>query len=135
MTNFSIEMLDDLPVILTTYFEDYGGSDDVVAFSKQLIPMFDRATEKLYHLIDMRRATLSFNDIMTSTDYCIKRPEGFANHPNFQAFALITERKMFQSIAKGLGTATFGNLNVPVVPTVEEALAWVRRDCAMRRTA
>lgn len=135
MANFTIEKLDGLPVILTTYGENYGGSDDVAAFSRQLIPLFDSATEKTYHLIDMLDAKLSFNDVMMSTDYCIRRPEGFANHPNFQAMVFISNNKMFHSIARGLGTATFGSMTVPVVPSVDDALAWVRRDHAVRRTA
>lgn len=81
--HYSVEKRADLPVVIAEYFEDFGGDDDVNGVGEALHAVFDQLDHDAYIILDVRRATLSFNDMMLTTkrSFFIENP--LSKHPRF----------------------------------------------------
>ncbi|MCA9895011.1 MAG: STAS/SEC14 domain-containing protein [Anaerolineae bacterium] len=132
MANYVIECLLDLPVVMVTYQPGYGGDEDIAAFADAVIDVFENLDYKAYLMFNMSSAKLSFNDIMQSAQRILRSENSPIKHPNFIALGMITDSKMFRTVAKGLNSAAFGNIKVQVFATRDEALAWARMENAKR---
>ncbi|MCA9884599.1 MAG: hypothetical protein KC546_09845 [Anaerolineae bacterium] len=130
--HYSVEKRADLPVVIAEYFEDFGGDDDVNGVGEALHAVFDQLDHDAYIILDVRRATLSFNDMMLTTkrSFFIENP--LSKHPRFLKTIILTESKIIIRFASGLNSAPFGNMHVPIYVTLEEAIDWIRSDLRKR---
>ena len=81
------------------------------------------ATEcPLFFIVDMSQVPITVEGVIRSANQMARGPNAPLHHPMCKGVALVTAERIAQLIARGLQTETFGNLNVRVCDSVEEAL-------------
>lgn len=124
--SYEVSLLPDEPIILVVWHEDFVLTVDLIPAIKEMHQLLDSVTEPYYMISDSTRPTIRFDDLLVGAYYAVKGPNPIFKHPNFAGITLISHQKFAEIMAKGMKTATFGYMDVPVVHTMEEALAVAR---------
>lgn len=126
----SIEVLDDLPVLIVRFEEGFGGSEDIKAYVHDLGQAYDSLEKKVYNITDTRNLSLTFDKVMEFLRVSMRDNQNLTRHPMKLGNIVVTSSSFYQAIIKGLRSATFGNMNIQVFESLDEALNWVRTQAA-----
>ncbi len=124
---YKIERFNDLPMILSNWDADFSVGNDLVTYNTELATMLDAETHPVYHIVDMREVKMTFTDVMSAIQIGIKGEQATANHRNIKQIVVVTHSRMINMAAKGLNTVSFGNIDMAVFETVEDAIGYVRQ--------
>ncbi|MEM6530801.1 MAG: hypothetical protein AAF653_21065, partial [Chloroflexota bacterium] len=69
-------------------------------------------------------------DILKGATIATREEKPVFQHPMIEHLVFVTTNRALQMAAKGLNTATFGNVSIDVFETLDEALAFARHDAA-----
>ncbi len=128
--NHTITVMDDLPVLLVQFERAFGSSEDIETYVNTLQEAYDALEKKVYNITDTRNLSLSFDKVMEFLRVSMRSNTSLTNHPMKLGNIVITSSGFYQAIITGLRSATFGNMNIQVFDSVDEALAWVREQAA-----
>jgi len=126
MQRYTIEHHKDLPVIFTTYDVEFGGRDDVLAYSDDIAKVYANLKTPVYHIGDFRYVNLSMQDIMLSIKRGVHSSDSIVRSPMHLRMIIVTENKFYITIVNTMLKAPFSLMNAHVCRTVDEALDWVR---------
>jgi hypothetical protein len=72
---------------------------------------------------DLRNVRLDFEDILAGGSI-VRSGDGkaFVNHPKLLKSMVVFNNRVMEMTVKGLSSATFGSLDIPLFQSVEEAL-------------
>ena len=124
---YKIERFNDLPMILSIWDADFSVSNDLITYNTELATLLDAETHPVYHIVDMREVKMTFTDVMSAIQIGVKGEQATANHPNIRQIVVVTHSRMINMAAKGLNTMSFGNIDMAVFETVEDAVGYVRQ--------
>ena len=127
---FTLEKRNDVNVVIATFDAEFQGEDQIKAYAKDSRELYDGLDSPVYLIIDCTDLNFSFNDVMTMIKDGVLGEHTIVNHPMNKGISLITDKRFYQMAAKGLNTASFGNLQIEIFKTVDEAIAWVREQVA-----
>ncbi len=127
---YKIEVLSDLPVLITSFEEDFGSTEDIESYIAELVATYDSLDHKVYAITDTTNLKLTFDKVMEFLRVALRTDENLNRHPNKIGNIVITTSNFYQAVIKGLRTASFGNMQLEVFDSRESALSWVRDQAA-----
>ncbi len=131
MTPYTFEVFPDEPIFVITLLPDFSLARDLAEEHAMVRQFLDQADKRYFYVLDIRQATLGVEDVISAANSgALGRGSSGTGqdeipvwkHPNVQGRALITENGLIKLAAKGLNSRAFGNLDVTIVSTLEEAL-------------
>jgi len=126
MQHYTIERLEDLPVILTVYHAEFGGRDDVLAYSEDIARTFANLKTPMYNVSDFRNIKLSMSDILLSIKRGANSDDSILKSPMHTAMVMITKNMFYTTVVNTMLKAPFNLPNVYICETLDEALELVR---------
>ena len=121
---YHIEKLPGKPIIVAALKADFNIADDWEEFISEIMALLDDQPEPVFYISDLRQASFNFNDLLAGTNLATRGSSAVLKHPNVRENLVITTSSMLKLAAKGLNSVTFGNIDVKVFDSVEEALAY-----------
>lgn len=129
MATYSIERLEDLPVLLGTWFENFNFTTDARPFSSEIHHQLDQQDSPVYYVLDMtRHDKMNLDDITQGASMGSRESDPNFLHRNTIGVILVTNKPAVKAAARGLRSDTFGNVNAHAFSTLEEALDFVREN-------
>ena len=105
-----------------TLHEGWDTPEEINARTADIQRILQEAEEPVRLVIDASRIPITIEGLILSANQMARGANAPFHHPMCKGIALVTPERIAQFIARGLQTATFGNLNVSVYSTVEQAL-------------
>lgn len=129
MTTYTIEHLDDLPVILATWHADFDWTRDNKTYSVEMRQYLDAVERPVYYVFDLRAYGLwQFNDLLEAATAAAGDRNTNFHHDNVIRVLLVSEDEILASVADSMRSDAFGNANVDYFKGLDDALDMVRRE-------
>ena len=123
--SFKVEKLPNEPVILFTIFEDYDLLSEIGTAHQMVENLLEAQTAPVF-LVHEIKAPVSLEELIVGANPESHGRKPVWQHPNVRKFIVITTNAAMLAAAEGMGSEAFGNINIMVVGTLDEALAHVR---------
>ena len=114
------------PFILLTVNPDYNMAEELAISNQTVANLLDQSSEKQVYIIHFKNK-LSLDEIITGANRVGRGENSLWHHPNIKKIILITNSAAIRVSAQGMSSDTFGNLNVAVVASLDEALHHARQ--------
>lgn len=108
-------------VIVVAWFEDFDSKTEFEPYNKELKSLLDQIDQPVGVIFDMTRSKLGIEDVISAANSA-RREDAAVKHPNVSKMVVVAHNKLIQTAAKGMNSLTFGNMNMDVVATREEAI-------------
>lgn len=128
--SYTIEVNQNQNTLISTWHEDFNFKTEINAFIEELTPILDALPTSVYMVnlfIDLK---LSFNDIMTGASMATRGKTSVFHHANVKQVIFITQDRTLSLAAKGLNSVSFGNVDIKVFKTLDEAMDFIRSEAA-----
>lgn len=124
---YTLELRKDLATIFGTIRLPLNIMDELPTASQEVMHILDQSNRPLYYISDVSQLadSLTLDDLIKAANVLVRGPYAFASHPNFRALILITNDSLTSLAATGLRSDSFGNVQVEIFATMEDALAFV----------
>jgi hypothetical protein len=123
----TITILDTHPVVLTTIQEGYNIAIDWPEGQPEVRKILDTHPSPLFIINDIRALKLSVDQLIMAANHGGRGEDPLWRHPNALGVYFITTSKAIEIAAAGMHSAAFGNIDVRVFHTVEDALQNIDR--------
>ena len=124
---FTIQKLPDEPIILATLSSAYRLADHAGLPTAAITTLLEEADAPCYLIFDLRDIKPpSVDQIIQVANRSSRGSESLLHHDKIKQAILVSTSKIVELAAKGLRHDVFGNVNILVLPTVDEALAYAR---------
>jgi len=128
---FTVERVPGVPAVIMSYEDDFSFTEEGDALMQELYAVLDATPEPLYMInVEMMGHMSSFNEVLSATSKVTRGDQPLLQHPNLRKPIWVTNSKLALAVVRGLNTVTFGNVDILVFNTLEEALGWVRENAA-----
>lgn len=120
---FSIDKVPDAPIVILVHESNHAMSEmgDVI---DALAAALDAQPVPIFLVIDIRGLTMGLDDMTSAATTATRGPGALLHHPNVRENLLISKAGLIKLGAQGLRSATFGQVNVRVFDTTEQALEY-----------
>ncbi len=135
MKNYEIEVIPDARVIAVHVTPEYSIARDMPVSRVESKALLDAATEKHFYVLDITHLSVSLEEMIAASnlgargkavDMQVEDDTPLWHHPNIIENVVVSKSGIIKLAAKGLSSNAFGNLNIKVVETMEDALAYCR---------
>ncbi len=123
---YTIEVLPGEPILVEVWQKDFEMGSHAAKFLTDITKVLDEAQEPMTNIVDMRLASVGLDDVILGANLAT-RLTAFTKHPKLRRSIFVTTSKMIALAARGLNSPVFGNRQVYVCDTVEEAIAKARQ--------
>ena len=121
--SFNIEIFPDAPIMLCTFHHDFDTGKELPALTDECYAVLDAASEPLHFITDSLAYSFSVDDVIDAVGAATYGHKAPFIHENVREVIWVTESKLLELAARGMNTSAFGNIEVKVFSTMEEALA------------
>lgn len=120
---YTMELLDDQQILLYTTLESYNPERDLLRAIAETREILDSVIEPVYGINDYRKLKLSLDDLIQGAAALTQGDDPLWKHPNLKKLIMIISDTdvVLRLTAEGLGHDVFGNINIEVVTSLEEA--------------
>jgi hypothetical protein len=121
--SYTFTQLDDGHIILFTAGADFNLKVEGEQYIRELRGLVESGPDRMVAITDVRNISMDFEDVLAgggmarSTD-----TKAFLQHPNLLKSLVVFSSRVIEMTVKGLSSATFGSLDIPLYTTLEEAL-------------
>ena len=129
---YGIEKLTNEPIILATMSPKYSVGRDMTNSDNEIRIMLDAGQEDMFVIADIRQVSLSFNNVMIGSSKGARTQAALWHHPKIKKMIFISNSNIVKLAARGLNSPFYGNLNVKVFETPEQALVYCRAQDAIK---
>jgi hypothetical protein len=118
--SYSIERLEDHPVLLITYNADFQVPEELEQQLHDANTYLDRESDPITVILDTGDYTSTVQDLMTSTRYLMTADNQIPNHPMTAKTILVTDMRMLKMGMDGMHRMGIVQ-NIDLVTALEEA--------------
>ena len=129
---YVLEKLPDEPIIISTMGKEYLVSQHMVLSDGEIEGLLEASDESMFVIADISQVPLSYNDVVMGTAQGAKGKKPLWHHPKIRKMIFISRLSIVKMAAKTLASKYFGNLNVKVFDTREQALDYCRSQDAIK---
>lgn len=123
---YSVKLLSGENILLGQWHEDFSFQDEMYAYNNEALDILDSLTAPVYVIHEFANPALSMQDIMTGASIATRGEKPSFQHPMIKEIIFVTTSQVIKVAAKGLNSMPFGNVDVTILDTVDEARAFVR---------
>jgi hypothetical protein len=120
------EKLLNEPIVIVTLSEDYDFATEAAAGVQENLAFLDSLDEPVYYVTDTSAVDFDLGAVIEGSNLAARGTNPLFHHPNIRSVIYVTQSILSALAAKGMGSDAFGNLNIKVFGTLDEALAHVR---------
>lgn len=124
--SYAITPLEDGRIYVITFNTDFDFSHEMEPMVDELNTLLERAEHRVMLVNDLQNLTLKLDDLLQAGQMARHRDRSMFHHPRVQGIAVVSTSRVVQLSAKGLNSATFGGLHLPVFATIDEAVSYAR---------
>ncbi|NDJ53851.1 MAG: hypothetical protein GYB68_12320 [Chloroflexi bacterium] len=129
--SFTLEILANEPILLVKVSPDFVPKLHAADSARQETELLDGLEQPVYRLVDLLdMQTFDLEDLVVSADVSARRPDAIDLHPNIIKNVYVTQSPIQQQALRGMANEIFGSIEVVIVETREEALAWIHQHLA-----
>lgn len=118
----NITRMPEYNTYVITLHEGWDTPEEINARTADIQRILQEAEEPVRFIMDASRIPITIEGLILSANQVARGPNAPFHHLMCKEIALVMPERIAQFITRGLQTATFGNLNVSVYPTIEQAL-------------
>jgi len=123
----TVAKLSHEPIVLATLNSDFNTAEEGEAVNAAALVAIEAESEPVYYIADIAEFSPSLDDVVAAVNWGGKGKTPTLNHPNVREAIIVSHSPMVKLAAKGLKSATWGNMTLRVFETLDEALAYTRR--------
>jgi hypothetical protein len=120
--SYLIERYDEGRTIAVTFCSDFRAADDMLPMLAEINGFLDLTEGGVTIINNLDQASFTLDEVISSANLARQQDQSLFHHPKVKQIVGVSRSKLIQLSAKGLNSATFGNLSMPVFGTMEEAL-------------
>ena len=134
--SYTVKKLDHEPIIHYKLGADYSIVAESAAAEAEVIALVAAQVEPVYVIFDFSQVKLGLEDVVQGSNMLVsgvgakrhagEKTQGIFDQPNMRQMIMVTDSRLIQMAAKGMNSPIFGNQNIVVCATPEEALAYAR---------
>lgn len=115
--------------IVATFSENYNFVADAAEATRLAISLLDSLNERICWILDFQHTvfaeglSISLDEVIVASNAA---NAGVWHHPNVRQVVFVTDNEILKLIAQGLNSEAFGNLNVQVFSSLDDALGYAR---------
>ena len=109
-------------VCIVTHYDGWDKPEALAKRAREIRQVLANASEKVFFIMDLSKTKMTVDGVMRSANQMARGSNAPFHHPMCRGVALVTGEEIARLVARGLRTETFGNLNVDVYASVEEAV-------------
>ncbi|MDX2077130.1 MAG: hypothetical protein SFZ02_11910 [bacterium] len=122
--SFTLTQHTDAPIIVNHLHADYTMAEFDPA-NQKAGALLDKVTEPHYYIV-IFDFTLTLEELLEGASGLARSENSLWHHPNIKQVIMVTDNDLFRLSAKGMHSDVFGNLDIAVFSTLEDALAYTR---------
>lgn len=127
MSTYTVQRLDDLPVILTTINDHFSVQDELESYLSDIAAALDASEEQLFLVSESQEFKVNFSDMVMGLGKGTKGASAALSHPKIaEICAIIPDNRLLRLAVQALGQMQYGGKSVTLYSTLDEALAYVR---------
>lgn len=126
MTTYTTERLPGEPIVISHNTADWKIGTHLPEASEAAIAMLEAANEPCYYISDMSLVSMSLDDVIKAANHAARGGSDILHHPLMKQFLLVTNSRLVELAGKGLEHDVFGNVNIRVFTSLEDALTYAR---------
>lgn len=127
MQPYNITPHEELPLSTVTFSEDYIVAEHNDILMQELISFLDKHSEPTFLIFDLQNVSMNVEDITIGANRATDGALAFLKHDNLAGTVLISKSAFVELAAKGLSMPAFGNQEIDVVRTHEDAITFVQQ--------
>lgn len=131
MSAYTIEHHATLPAVIVTWHEDFEFVRDARAQSNAMREVLNSQDSPIYYVMDLTTWNkMPFNELMEATSMAARGKDANFHNANNIATLIVTKDPAVRISAEGLRSDAFGNANVMVFSSIDDALAHISENPA-----
>ena len=133
---YSVEKLDGVPIVHYKLGEDYNIVRDSAPAQAAVLEAVESQTEPVFVIFDFTDVNLGLEDVIQGANMLVSgvdrvQPDApksvpIFEQPNTIQVIMVTSSKLIRLAARGMNSPVFGNQDVHLAHTLEEAMDYVR---------
>lgn len=123
---YTIQQFGSERIIIVTFEAGFSIANDMPAVARDLRAAIDQAGDGLVLIFDLESLHFDLDDLIKLANQARDKDISPHHDPRVLQTIAVSSSKVVQLSAKGLSSATFGNLTAVVMPTIEEAINYAR---------
>jgi hypothetical protein len=127
--SYSVEKLPNEPVVLSVLYADHNVAIEGEQSLMDTLKVLDAQRNPVYLVLDILEMNFRLDDAIQAVSMATQQNQVF-KHPRIIETVAVTNSRLMQLVAKGMKSATFGNLNIRVFDSRSAALAYARTQAA-----
>ena len=128
---YTIEQRTTPPAIIATWHDDFDFMRDARTYSVDVRELLNAQESPVYYIMNIGTwQNMSFNELLEATSIAAGSKDANFHNPNNIATLIITNDRAVAISADGLKSDSFGNANVLVFSTLDDALAFAQQEAA-----
>lgn len=129
--SYTLEQHATLPAIIATWHDDFDFMRDAHAYSADMRDLLNSQDSPVFYVMDISVwKNMPFNDLIEATSLAARGKDANFHHPMNMGTLIITNDPAVTISANGLKSDAFGNANVFVFSTLDDALAFASQKAA-----
>lgn len=126
---YTIEKLPEEPIIILVH-EGQQDPQEIDEAADEIVPLLDAQPEPVFLVLDIRGLAIRLEDMPAAAAKATRGSGAPLHHPNIRENLIVSSSGLVRLGAQGLRSATFGNVNVRVFETPEQAIDYCREKIA-----
>lgn len=124
---FTVNKLPDRPVVVFEPEERFKLIKMLPKMIEDVTKVLDTLDAPVYYISDVRKATISLDDVFLGMTQVVLGERPFLRHENIREVLIITANPVLKRVARGIGSGLYGEISVKIFPDRDSALAYVDR--------
>ncbi len=126
---YDLRKLPDSPAIIGTWYEGFKFVEHGPQFGQEARALFDEQKEPVFYVLDLSQMhTISIEGMIEVAHTGSKDLTSAHRHPMNRKTILISKESLVKLAVKGVSSVTFGNMNIGLFETLEEALDYIKNN-------
>jgi|GEM_PF-3582972 len=131
MPAYTIEPHVTLPAVIVTWHEDFDFARDARPQSAAMREVLNNADSPIYYVMDLTLwSKMPFSDLIEATSIAARGKDANFHNSNNMGTLIVTKDPAVRISAEGLRSDAFGNANVLVFSSLDDALAHITEEAA-----
>jgi hypothetical protein len=122
---YQYEIVSDKPAVILTLEKDFNFKTDLEIATPEALDILNQCAEPVFWVVHVL-APMDVEDLLLSTAEVSRGPNAVWRHPMIREVLLISPQAIVQASAPALSSDMFGNLNVRLFESLDDALAYIR---------
>ncbi len=126
---FDIKKMPGSPVVIGTWYDGFKFVEHGAQYAQEANAFLDEQQVPVFYIIDMSQLiTISLEGIMEVAHTGANVLTSSHRHPMNRETILVSNKSIVKLAVKGMSSAAFGNMNIRLFETLEEALKYIKNN-------